>query len=62
MNALQITFSPTGGTDKVTEIITKAWGIAVNKIDLCNAETNSSSLAFECAERKQKVIISRYTL
>lgn len=47
MNALQITFSPTGGTDKVTEIITKAWGIAVNKIDLCNAETNFSSLAFE---------------
>ncbi len=26
MNVLQITFSPTGGTDNVAEIITKAWG------------------------------------
>lgn len=46
MNILQITFSPTGGTDKVTEIITKTWGIPVNKIDLSNAETDYSSLTF----------------
>ncbi len=43
MNVLQITFSPTGGTDQVTEIITKAWGMPVSKIDLSNAETDYSS-------------------
>ena len=43
MSVLQITFSPTGGTDKVTEIITKTWGIPVKKIDLTNAETDGSS-------------------
>ncbi|MBD5509867.1 MAG: 4Fe-4S binding protein [Lachnospiraceae bacterium] len=47
MKAIQITFSPTGGTDKVAETITKAWGIPVNKIDLSNAETNYSSLSLE---------------
>lgn len=45
MNVLQITFSPTGGTDKVAEIITKAWGTPVNKVDLSNAETDYSSLS-----------------
>lgn len=44
MNVSQITFSPTGGTDKVAEIITKAWGMPINKIDLSNAETDCSSL------------------
>ncbi|MCI8316530.1 MAG: 4Fe-4S binding protein [Lachnospiraceae bacterium] len=44
MNVSQITFSPTGGTDKVAEIITKTWGMPVNKIDLSNAETDYSSL------------------
>ncbi|MDE5679578.1 MAG: 4Fe-4S ferredoxin, partial [Lachnospiraceae bacterium] len=47
MKAVQITFSPTGGTDKVAETITKAWGIPVKKIDLANAETNYSSLSLE---------------
>lgn len=43
----QIVFSPTGGTDKVAEIITKAWAAPVNKIDLSNAETDYSSLSLE---------------
>ncbi|MDE6853328.1 MAG: 4Fe-4S binding protein [Lachnospiraceae bacterium] len=47
MNVLQITFSPTGGTDKVAEIITEAWGMSVEKIDLCNAETDFSSFSLE---------------
>jgi len=44
MNVSQITFSPTGGTDKVAEIITKTWGMPVNKIDLSNTETDYCSL------------------
>lgn len=44
MNVSQLTFSPTGGTDKVTEIIARAWGMPVNKIDLTNVETDYSSI------------------
>ena len=44
MNVLQITFSPTGGTDKVAEMITKVWGMPVNKIDLTDAEAGDFSL------------------
>ena len=47
MNVSQITFSPTGGTEKVAEIITKAWGMPVNKIDVSNPETEYSSLSLE---------------
>lgn len=44
MSILQIVFSPTGGTEKVAEIITNAWEKPVNKIDLSYAETDYSSL------------------
>ena len=47
MQVSEIVFSPTGGTGKVAEIITKAWGMPVNKIDLTNAETDYSSLSLE---------------
>ncbi len=47
MKVSQIIFSPTGGTDKVVEIITKAWGMPAEKIDLTNAETDYSSLNLE---------------
>ncbi len=47
MKVSQITFSPTGGTDKVAEIITKALGMPVEKIDLSDAETNYASLNLE---------------
>ena len=30
----------TGGTAKVAEVITQAWGMPVTKIDLSNAETD----------------------
>ncbi|MDE7312350.1 MAG: 4Fe-4S binding protein [Eubacterium sp.] len=46
MKVSQITFSPTGGTDKVAQIITKAWGMPVNKIDLSNPDVNPSSVCF----------------
>lgn len=47
MNVSQLVFSPTGGTDKVAEIITKAWGMPVNKIDLSDAKIDYSSLCFK---------------
>lgn len=50
MNVSQITFSPTGGTGKVAEIITKAWGMPANKIDLTDAKIDYSSLCFSQGE------------
>ncbi len=47
MKVSQIVFSPTGGTGKVAEVITQAWGMPVTKIDLSNAETDYSSLRLE---------------
>ncbi|MDE7253114.1 MAG: EFR1 family ferrodoxin [Acetatifactor sp.] len=47
MNVSQIIFSPTGGTKQVTDIITKAWGMSVNEIDLTKAEADYSSLSVE---------------
>ena len=45
MNVSQIIFSPTGGTEKVADIITKEWGMPVSKIDLSDAETDYSALS-----------------
>lgn len=47
MRVSQIIFSPTGGTNKVAEIITKAWGMPVRNIDLSDAKLDVSSLSFE---------------
>ena len=47
MNVSQIVFSPTGGTGRVAETITDAWGMPVHKIDLSNAETDYASLSLE---------------
>ena len=47
MNVSQIIFSPTGGTKKVTDIITKAWGMPVNEIDLTNAKTDYTALSMK---------------
>lgn len=47
MEAIQIVFSPTGGTGKAAEIITKALGMPAKKIDLTNKETDFSSLRFK---------------
>ncbi len=47
MNVTQIVFSPTGGTKQVADIITEAWKISVNEIDLANAETDYSALSLK---------------
>jgi len=47
MNVSQLIFSPTGGTKQVTDIITEAWGMPVNEIDLTNAETDYAALHLE---------------
>lgn len=44
MNISQIIFSPTGGTKRVTDIITKACGMPVSEIDLTNAEFDYASI------------------
>ncbi len=47
MNVSQIIFSPTGGTKQVVDIITKAWEMSVNEIDLTNAQTDYDSLSLK---------------
>jgi len=55
MNALQIVFSPTGGTKQVTDTITKAWEMPVNEIDLTSAETDHTSF---CLKKDDIAIIA----
>lgn len=47
MDVTQIIFSPTGGTKKVADIITKVWGMSVNEIDLTNAKTDYTALSLK---------------
>ena len=47
MDVSQIVFSPTGGTKQVADIITKAWGMPVNEIDLTNAENDYAALSLQ---------------
>ena len=42
MNTVEIVFSPTGGTEKVGNIISSCWSKNVMKIDLSNPETDFS--------------------
>jgi len=44
MKVTQIVFSPTGGTQKVIDIITETWGSHISKIDLTNPEEDYSAL------------------
>lgn len=44
MKVSEIIFSPTGGTEKVTDIITKELGMPVSKIDLSNAAVCDSPI------------------
>lgn len=47
MRAVQIIFSPTGGTQKVADIIMEGWPVTRTKIDLTNAVADNSDFRFE---------------
>lgn len=47
MNTVQITFSPTGGTQRVADIIAEGWGKPVRKIDLTDAGLKTTHLEKE---------------
>ena len=44
MSIVQIVFSPTGGTQKVADIITDEWGMPVEKTDLSDARADFSAV------------------
>ncbi len=46
MNLYQLDFSPTGGTKKAADALCAGFGLPVSRIDLCNSQTNFSSLSF----------------
>lgn len=47
MHVVQIVFSPTGGTQKVTDIITSEWGKPVEKIDLSDPKTDFAAVSLD---------------
>ena len=47
MNIVQIVFSPTGGTQKVTDAITEQWVKDARRIDLSDARTDFSGIQLE---------------
>lgn len=47
MKAIQILFSPTGGTQKVADILMKEWAESIARIDLTDAAADFSGLSFE---------------
>lgn len=44
MALVQITFSPTGGTEKVADIIAEEWEVPVTRVDLSDAKTDCSKI------------------
>ena len=51
MNTLEIVFSPTGGTEKVADIICSSWKNNVVKIDLSDSKTDFSGCAIGKEDR-----------
>ncbi len=47
MNVIEIVFSPTGGTEKVSQIITGQWSENVIKIDLSDSKTDFTKYEIE---------------
>lgn len=53
MNIVEIVFSPTGGTQKVADIIAKAWGGNTVKIDLSDSKTDFT----KCEIKKDDMVL-----
>lgn len=51
MNTVEIIFSPTGGTEKVSHIISRQWSESSTKIDLSDPETDFSGCAINKDDR-----------
>ena len=47
MKMLQIVFSPTGGTQKVADILTEKWTGAITRIDLSDGSFSVSDIAIQ---------------
>lgn len=47
MRMVQIVFSPTGGTQKVADILTAEWGTPVETIDLTDPKTDFAAISLE---------------
>ncbi len=47
MRVIQIVFSPTGGTQRVADTITDAWGQPVEKVDLSDAKADFAAVRLE---------------
>ena len=54
MSIVKIVFSPTGGTEKVADIIAKRWGETLTKVDLSDAKTDFTKC--EIAEQDMVLI------
>lgn len=50
MKQVQIVFSPTGGTAKVAQVLTKAWGMPVETIDLTDASADFSAASLSAED------------
>lgn len=46
MKIYEITFSPTGGTKKVADMLTSEWSSEIFPVDLTDSKTDLGSLAF----------------
>ena len=51
MNTVEITFSPTGGTEKVANIMSRQWRESIIKIDLSDSKTDFSGYAIGKEDR-----------
>ena len=50
MKQVQIVFSPTGGTAKVAQVLTKAWGTPVETVDLTDASADFSAVSLSAED------------
>ncbi len=55
MNVVEIVFSPTGGTEKVAQIIGKVWGGNAVKIDLTDFKADFETLSLKGVSKLLKI-------